>query len=188
MPIFVGGGGVVTSATIVDGEILNADISPSAAIDPAKIASLGYIVLADVTLAIAGTAFASGTFAAKSVLKILVYATSVGNTDVVRGVFNADTGANYTQGYGANQAGLTVEGGQNSFKLEATENQGAKLWVLDIINIATLAKHGVYTRSGTAQIENGMFIWGNTTDPITAFSVTHNANFGAGSRMIVLGL
>lgn len=182
------GGSSVRSENIVDGEIVNADISASAAIAASKLTGLPYETLADVNLSSPATQLLSGTFVAKTFLRVLIFVPSTASGGAVSIQFNADTGANYSWGTENDNAAGSYNSTQTSAQLGALTNTDPRFIVLDILNIATVAKRGIGALEIQTALGEASFVWNNTSNQITAIRLFAGSNLGTGTRMVVLGM
>lgn len=188
MPFSTSGGGQITTENIIDGEIINDDISSSANISLDKLNNVAYKVLADVTLASAGVTLDSGTITAKTHLRVIVLSTghAVAGSWSMR--FNGDTGANYNYSVSENGGAASLNAAATSIPLAASALTDLGHATVDIINLASFKKSvlglqmtEVYCRTIGAQ-------WENTSNQITQITITATNNFAIGSRLIVLGM
>jgi hypothetical protein len=187
---FAGSGGAanVTSAQIVDGEIVNADINSGAAIDPSKIAGEPYEVLADVTLGVAGTALSSGTIPARTFLRLLISVPSLESTGRINIEFNGSGGTDYDFNISANYAAATASTGQALIYLDLNNSTGYRWAVVDIYNPAAASKHTVSHCAQNNLRDNGSGRWNVTSGAITSIVLGAGGNMVAGTRMKVLGM
>lgn len=188
MAFLQSGGSVVGSAQITDGAIVNADINANAAIALSKIANPPYAVLADVTLGTLGVTLDTGTFTAKTNLRIIVASAGHAVAATLALTLNNDTGANYAYSISENGAASATSGAASSIALRNSALIEAGLVVLDLINITTIKKR--LTGSGVNDIYAHTIggSWNNTASQVTRVTVTASNNFAVGSRIIVLGM
>lgn len=182
------GGSSVRSENIVDGEIVNADISASAAIAASKLTGLPYEKLADVALGSPATQILSGTFAAKAFLRLIIFTPSFASNDSCFLQFNGDTGANYAWGLSNDLAAGSYNSSQTSAQIDALANTDPRFIVIDILNVATLAKRGICAMETATALGEARFVWNNTAAAITAIRLFAGSNIGAGGRLVVLGM
>lgn len=189
MPVFTSGGSSVTSASIVDGEIVNADVNANAGIAITKISNAPYAVLADVTLGSPATSLASGTFAGKTHLRIIVTCPSIATSDLLCLRFNGDTGANYTYQHSTDVGAITKVAGDTLHRVHSAGTTGTVYAVFDVLNIATVDKRHVGQVIDTNKQIQASGFWSNTSAQITAVSlITSTYNMATGTRLIILGM
>lgn len=186
---FSGGGSQVGSAQITDNEIVDADINSAAAISANKIASLGYQKLGTKTLGAGATTLTTDAFAAKKYLRLMIDCRGSGAASInLR--FNADSGANYDFWKALNLGTPTTSSGQTSMEIENGAESAARLLVVDILNVATVAKKVISRTTEAGEVHDGGGAWNNTTDQITAVTMFLDdvGDLAAGTTIDVYGM
>lgn len=190
MPLIGAGGSIVSSANIVDGTIVNADVSASAAIAASKLSGLPYGLLDYQSLSSPAATITSATFTAKKFIRVIARVTSLASTGILQIRFNGDSGSNYNDSRAEQQAAATSDALDTRWNLETVNATGDRLVILDIYNVATLSKKGHGITNKGQQIAESVGEWVNTTDAITSITLLNNGggNLGAGSEMTILGM
>lgn len=183
-----GGASNITSAQIVDNEIVNADINAAAAIDPTKINGEPYETLADVTLGSAGLTLSSGTIANRAFLRVIAYIPSLASGGRLRLQFNGDTGANYKYSLSSDGAAPSTGDPVTIIYLDTNNVTTFGFVVIDIYNIASITKYvqARTNRNNVLELATGQ--WNNTSNAITSIQITSDVNLAVGSRMRVMGM
>lgn len=183
-----GGASNISTSQIVDETIVNADISPSAAITPDKIAGEPYEQLITATLGAGATTLSSGTFAARKHLRVVIYCAGSASA-LLRLLVNGDTGANYDGTRSSLSAAATQYAGNTSWALESLAGTVARYVVVDIYNVATKNKfmHSVLNHDNDVSQCTGE--WLNSTDAITSLTLILDAagDLTAGTEITVFG-
>lgn len=152
--------------------------------------------LARVSLGTTAANMNSGTFTAKTFLRVIVFTINSGSTDVLL-QFNGDTGTNYSFRYIVNGGGETTAVSASAALLGSTE-ASIKYSVFNIINVSGSEKvfEGLTVSGGTPGASNlgSKWVvggkWANTSTQITsvnAFTDQGSTDFLSGSYVIVLG-
>jgi len=191
----------ITTASKVSGAALTSlsSVPAGAGVIPAANIPQGFAELANVSAGGASPTLASGTFAAKQYLRILINLVDVAAGSELRVRFNGDSTAIYSKfqvlnggaGAGTNAAsGLEVESNGGTFDYP---------FVIDcdvICNIATVRKSGILrtvamgNAGSVAPNAFNLMCWtfNDTTNQITSVSlVSSSGNITAGSTIMVLG-
>lgn len=187
MPLFTGGGSTVTSANIVDGEIVNADVSASAAIDSSKLANLPYAVLTTATAPGGASTLTTSTFTAKKYLRLIinVKGVAVGGDIGIR--FNGDTGANYNCAFAISGGANSKLAAQTMAKIDTGALTGVHYWAIDVFNLSGEQKSYVYTGYESDDMLDGAGHYTVTAGQITSVTLVCAGNITAGSTITVLG-
>lgn len=188
MPVLNSGGSLVTSDSIVDGSIVNADINAAANIALSKLNNPAYVTLADVTLSGVNTVIDSGAFAAKSILKILVFSAGHAVAASWGITFNNDSGANYNTSISENGGAAGTSAANTQIPLAGSALTDVGMAAIDVINIATLKKMAVGLQMTEVYCRTIGGQWENVADPITQVKAIATNNFAIGSRLVVLGM
>lgn len=183
------GGSLVTTGNISNDTILNEDINSAAAIAISKIANAPYAQLAAVTQSSTTTTFASGTFAAKRHLRVLLYLTGTSTQELLIN-FNGDAGANYGYSVYVDNGVPSTNASNNFGTLTYANITGAGFYTIDIFNDVATAKYWQSRGHSTMAYHEGIGEWRNTAAAITSivFSMTVSGNINSGSKMVVLGM
>ena len=187
MPVFTGAGSIVTSSNIVDGTIVNADISANANIAISKLNNAPFKILADVTLGTAGLTLDTGTFDAKNLLRVSIHIPGVAGATGILMRFNNDTGSNYNYQNGPN---LVVSGpavAQTSLSLSSSSSAADRTHFFDLFNRDGFEKGMVRYGKISSDMTHGVGIYTVTSGQITRIQIITTANMNVGSRIIVMG-
>lgn len=189
MAFLTSSGSLVTSANIVDGSIINADVNASAAIDASKLTGLPYTKLADVTNAGAQATLASGAFTARRHLRILLWVPgTIADNVIIR--FNGDNGANYDNIRSTNW-GVGAPTSGDTYLWNSDGNQAnTSFCIMDIWNDAATAKY-IHSQNNVNMVfKANPGRWNNTADSITSVTIACQAgtNLTAGAHIVVLGM
>ena len=94
-----------------------------------------YQELADVTLGSAGDTITTGTFTAKTFLKVFLYQIATGGTTLPIWRFNNDSGNNYTNRQSASGGADATATSQSAYQMSGAETLTSFLATFDILNI-----------------------------------------------------
>lgn len=187
---------LTTQLAYITGAMIASATIKKANVDFTTAGGIWWEELTRATLASDATSLASGTFAAKKYIRIMIHAKLV-NTNSLSLRANGDTANNYSDNYSlwdgnANGNdlntnavplyGLTLASGDRVFS------------ILDVVNDTTSVKQfiGRATRStasaGAGPVAEDVWSkWINVSSQITSLSLFSGANMGAGTQIIVLG-
>lgn len=185
---------VVDTSAVQDNAITTPKIN-NGAVTFAKTTGIWWEEIGRTTLSVAGDTITVSSLPARKFLRVFVLTLQSGAiTSTMR--FNNDSGANYADRSSSNFGADTTTTSQTSFNLApggGAENQYA---VLDILNVATIAKpviiSGIYFPNSAASapsVRDGYAKWSNTSVQINRIDVINPAagDFAIGSQVVVLG-
>lgn len=188
MAFLQSGGTIVTSASIVDGSITNADVNAAAAIVASKLSGLPYTTLTTKTSTGLATTVTTDAFTGKKFLRVIYNIPSFALVSDLFLQFNGDTGANYNSTISLAGGGASKLTAQTSMRIISSAAATGCFGVIDILNVAANSKPlvGIAYEYDDSCEHAGH--WTNTTDLITSVSLVASQNMGIGTTIIVLGM
>lgn len=148
------------------------------------------------TLGSAGDTITVSSLPARKYLRLIYFHIATGGTTTAVMTFNGDTGANYATRASSDQGATATATSGTSVAIQSTAFQSDVAAIIDILNVATVAKSVIIRAeiiAGAATTAPGSRDvygkWVNTSAQISSITITNTGagDFNTGSELIVLG-